>query len=166
MLIEQLVSRGKVEKIFYENTWEHDTLLQNYLSGAIRIEDYREPMQSKYVLPFKPAIPDSLHFPYYTYVQQEYMNLENDNYLPFFKRAKKYQYHEKLIPIDIGTQTLYLGLYHMAKITKALNKGADPIINNFLDSIRMKCRSEYARMTLTTDDETAFKKMKRQSLLF
>lgn len=153
-LLKEIVTQKNVDKIYYENTWEHDTLLKKYLDGDLHIEEYKESMKSKY-LPYKIIRPDSVIFPYYDQLTVEIDSLAKDNFLDMVTRARSENYSDKLQPIDIGTQTMWLGLFHLMKITKAVTENL--FVNQFLDSMRVYCRAEYYKVSYaTTDNQKEF----------
>lgn len=159
-LAKKIIISDKPEEIFYENTWEHDSLLRNYIKGAINIKEYRDTMKSKYYLPQKLGIPDSINFPYYEDLQREYADLSKDKYISFLKNIDDIGYLNKLVAIDIGTQTMWLGLFHLSKITKLKNLKNDMIINEFLDSIRVRYRWDFSNLALSLDSQDDYLKHK------
>lgn len=159
-LIKKMIVTKNPEKVYYENTWEHETLLYDYFDNKIDTLDYKEKMISKYIS-IKLSKPDSSNFPYYEDIRREYSEIKEDNYTFFLKSIDTLSYRQQLMPIDIGTQTIWLGLYHLSKITKKQNLSNNSIINNFLDSIRVTYQWSFSRLTMTIDDETLYRKHKQ-----
>lgn len=159
-LAKKIIISIKPEKIFYENTWEHDSLLRSYMKGTIDIKEYKDTMKSKYYSPQKLGIPDIINFPYFEDLKREYSGLSKDNYIGFLKNIDDVGYLNKLVAIDIGTQTGWLGLFHLSKITKLKNLKNNVIINEFLDSIRVSYRWDFNNLSLSLDNEEEYLKHK------
>ena len=153
-LIKEIILFSNPEKVYYENSLEHQFLLYNYLNGKIDTLEYKDTMQSKYIN-IKLSIPDKINFPYYEFVRNEYENLINDNYLHILNSMMELNYYDKLAPIDIGTQTIWLGLFHLGKLTSK-NNSTNEYINNFIDSIRVNYQWSFSRLGITVDNEIKY----------
>lgn len=155
-LLREIITNNKPDKIFYENTWEHDRLLKDFVSNKLEINSFKQCMNSKYYEK-QMVIPDSMYFPYWLDINYEFESISRDNYLYLINTIKSCNYLNNFIGIDIGTQTNFIGLFNLLKLSKIENRFQNILINNFLDSIRVRYACDFSRQNYKiTDDSNTF----------
>jgi hypothetical protein len=150
-LLAEIVNNNNPEKIFYENSWEHDTLLKENYIRSLTLNDYKKQ--------FTATVADSSLLPWWFYLlEDDYRRLNNSNYEYLIKNALKKGYADKMIGLDIGTITFGLGLQNLCKITQSLVPNKNSKINKFCDSLIIKYSGEFSTIQYVDTEEKYLKK--------
>jgi hypothetical protein len=153
-LVVQILKNDSIEKIFYENTWEHDTLLKKYYNGSLLLNDYKK---------FAGSNSNDTAASWFHLLEDDYKRIENSNFEYLIKSAIEHGYANKLIGLDIGTITFRLGLHHLCKLTQSLKENHS--IKHFCDSLLEKYTGEFSTMQYV-DSEDRFVEKKHRIDLF
>lgn len=133
----EFIKKIKPEKIYDE----HPAILKDFimaiLDNKINVKDYKDTMMSKYY-EYKLSIPDSLNFPNYNDFLEEVEMVKSGKLTSTIKAIRDIGYIDNYEFLDIGTDLVFAELFYLRKITKEKNIANDTVINNYLDSLRVR----------------------------
>jgi hypothetical protein len=133
----EIIRKIKPQKIYEE----HPAILKDFiiaiLDDKVNVKDYKDTMMSRFY-EYKLSIPDSLNFPDYNDFLEEVEMVKSGKLTATVKAIRDMGYIDNYEFLDIGTDLIFAELFYLRKITKEKNITNDTIINNYLDSLRVR----------------------------
>jgi hypothetical protein len=133
----EFIKKIKPGKIYVELPAILKEFILAILDNKINVADYKDTMMSKFY-EYKLSMPDSLNFPKYNYFLEEVEIVKSGKLTATVKAIRDMGYIDNYEFLDVGTDLIFAELFYLRKITKEKNITNDAIINNYLDSLRVR----------------------------